>query len=280
MKNIINDLKSVFENDTTNIVKCWKITFKNNTNLAFTTNDENILYENVLYNSLSANDVDNIKSNIDIKEDNFEIINIISSNLINKDDILNGKYDSAKVEIFLLDTQNLDNGKVVLLSGKISNIELKDDIFTAKVVGLKDEINKTIGEKYSPLCRCNFCDSKCKLNKNNFTFSGTITNIIDETSFITTNTTILSKSSGYFDYGIIEFTSGNNIGQKMEVKQYNNGQFILQLNLPKNLSIDDTFNVIVGCNKEFSTCRDKFNNAINFHGEPHLPGMNILLKVK
>ena len=280
MKNITNDLKSVFENETTNIVKCWKITFKDDTNLAFTTNDENFLYKNVLYNSLSANDVDNIKSNIDIKEDNFEIINIISSNLINKNDILNGKYDSAKVEIFLLDTQNLDKGKVVLLSGKISNIELKDDIFTVKVAGLKDEINKTIGEKYSPLCRCNFCDSKCKLNKNNFTFSGTITNIIDEVSFITNNEIILSKSSGYFDYGIIEFTSGNNIGQKMEIKQYNNGQFILQLNLPKNLAIGDTFNVIAGCNKEFSTCCDKFNNAINFHGEPHLPGMNILLKVK
>lgn len=280
MKNITNDLKSVFENETTNIVKCWKITFKDHTNLAFTTNDENILYENVLYNSLSANDVDNIKSNIDIKEDNFEIVNIISSNLIDKDDILNGKYDSAKVEIFLLDTQNLDKGKVVLLSGKISNIELKDDIFTAKVVGLKDEINKTIGEKYSPLCRCNFCDSRCKLSKNNFTFSGTITNVIDEVLFITDNEIILSKSSGYFDYGIIEFTSGNNIGQKMEVKQYNNGQFILQLNLPKNLAIGDTFNVVAGCNKEFSTCCNKFNNAINFRGEPHLPGMNILLKVK
>ena len=37
---------------------------------------------------------------------------------------------------------------------------------------------------------------------------------------------------------------------------------------------------IAGCNKEFSTCCNKFNNAINFHGEPHLPGMNILLKVK
>ena len=280
MKNITNDLKSVFENETTNIVKCWKITFKDNTNLTFTTNDENILYENVLYNSLSANDVDNIKSNIDIKEDHFEIVNIISSNLINKDDILNGKYDSAKVEIFLLDIQNLDKGKVVLLSGKISNIELKDDVFTAKVVGLKDEINKTIGEKYSPLCRCNFCDSRCKLSKNNFTFSGTITNVIDEVSFITNNEIILSKSSGYFDYGIIEFTSGNNIGQKMEIKQYDSGKFILQLNLPKNLSVGDNFNLVTGCNKEFSTCCNKFNNAINFRGEPHLPGMNILLKVK
>ena len=98
--------------------------------------------------------------------------------------------------------------------------------------------------------------------------------------FITDNEIILSKSSGYFDYGIIEFTSGNNIGQKMEIKQYNGGQFILQLNLPKSLSVGDNFNVVAGCNKEFSTCCDKFNNAINFHGEPHLPGMNILLKVK
>jgi len=33
-----------------------------------------------------------------------------------------------------------------------------------------------------------------------------------------------------------------------------------------------------GCDKRFETCRDRFSNAINFRGEPHLPGNDLLTR--
>jgi uncharacterized phage protein (TIGR02218 family) len=30
--------------------------------------------------------------------------------------------------------------------------------------------------------------------------------------------------------------------------------------------------VTAGCDRQFSTCRSKFNNAVNFRGFPHMPG--------
>jgi len=279
MKTIADDLKTSFEQNTTNIVKCWKITLNDESIEGFTTNSEDFSYNDVIYNSFSSGDLKDIKSNLDIEEDIFEFSNIISSDLITINDILAGKYDNATIEIFLIDINNKDNGEIILLNGTISDIECKDNTFIAKVKGLKDKINKTIGEVYSPLCRCSFCDEKCGLDKSNFTFLGTITNVTDAVTFITTDETILNQSDGYFDNGIIEFTSGNNNGQKMEIKQYANGTFLLALNLPQELSVGDTFNVIAGCDKQFSTCCDTFSNAVNFRGEPHLPGIEILLKV-
>lgn len=279
MKTTTDDLKSSFEADTTNIVKCWKITLKDSSIIGFTTNSEDFNYNNIKYNSFSSGDVGNIESNLDIEEDSFEFSNMISSELIAESDILSGKYDNATIEIFLIDIQNQSNGKVTLLNGVISDIECKGNMFTAKVKGLKDSIDKTIGEVYSPLCRCRFCDTKCGLEETNFTFSATITNVSDAVTFITDDATILSKTTGYFDNGIIEFTSGNNKGQKMEIKQYANGTFILSLNLPNELKVGDAFNVIAGCDKKFATCCDAFDNAVNFRGEPHLPGIETLLKV-
>jgi uncharacterized phage protein (TIGR02218 family) len=278
MRIIEDNLKISFEQDTTNIIKCWKIVLKNGTVTGFTTNSENLFYENVNYNAFSGDDVRNIKSNLDIEEDSFEFSNIISSDLISENDVLSGKYDNAKIEIFLLDAKNQNNGKVILLTGTISDIECKGNVFTAKVKGLKDEINKTIGEVYSPLCRCSFCDAKCGLSKSNFTLTATISNVIDEITFITDDATILSKTTGYFDNGVIEFISGKNKGHKMEIKQHAGGTFILSLNLPYSLVISDKFNIIAGCNKQFTTCCEKFNNAVNFRGEPHLPGIDTLLK--
>jgi uncharacterized phage protein (TIGR02218 family) len=36
--------------------------------------------------------------------------------------------------------------------------------------------------------------------------------------------------------------------------------------------------LIEGCDKQLATCRDRFGNAINFRGEAHLPGNDLLTR--
>ena len=33
-----------------------------------------------------------------------------------------------------------------------------------------------------------------------------------------------------------------------------------------------------GCDKRFTTCRERFANGANFRGEPHLPGNDLLTR--
>lgn len=279
MKDISGNLKEIINQEVLNLVRCWKITLENGNTLCFTTSNEDFVYQNEKYNSIPAYEISNLNANVDINDDSAEISNLIVNDLIKDSDILSGLYNNAKVEIFIIDKDNLDAGKVSLLNGNITDIEYKDNVFIAKVSGLKTQLNKTIGDVYSPLCRCGFCSDKCKLNKNNFTFSGIVSSVINNVNFETNTTTITQKSSGYFDYGIIEFTSGKNIGQKTEVKQFQYNSIILASELPYKIEVGDNFNITAGCDKQFSTCCNKFNNAINFRGEPHLPGTDILLKI-
>ena len=39
----------------------------------------------------------------------------------------------------------------------------------------------------------------------------------------------------------------------------------------------DTFVVTAGCDKRFDTCRDRFDNAVNFRGFPHIPGNDFVV---
>jgi uncharacterized phage protein (TIGR02218 family) len=41
----------------------------------------------------------------------------------------------------------------------------------------------------------------------------------------------------------------------------------------------DAFTVTAGCDKQLATCRDKFANAVNFRGFPHMPGPDYVLAV-
>ena len=36
--------------------------------------------------------------------------------------------------------------------------------------------------------------------------------------------------------------------------------------------------LVEGCDKQLATCRDRFANAINFRGEAHLPGNDLLTR--
>jgi uncharacterized phage protein (TIGR02218 family) len=47
--------------------------------------------------------------------------------------------------------------------------------------------------------------------------------------------------------------------------------------MPFNISAGDEFTIVAGCDKASRTCIEKFNNIINFRGEPDLPGMDKLL---
>jgi hypothetical protein len=112
---------------------------------------------------------------------------------------------------------------------------------------------------------------------------------VDTTSFPTYTgggtVTPLGSGSGYFDNGVLTFTSGLNAGFSMEVQSYVPGQITLEL--PVGPPYDgfaapqagDTYTMHAGCDYSMATCRDRFNNIINFRGEPYLPGTDKLMQV-
>jgi uncharacterized phage protein (TIGR02218 family) len=72
--------------------------------------------------------------------------------------------------------------------------------------------------------------------------------------------------------------SGANCGLSTIVLQVS-GSTIQIRDLPR-LPIENGCRVELreGCDKKFATCTERFNNAINFRGEPHLPGNDLLTR--
>lgn len=91
--------------------------------------------------------------------------------------------------------------------------------------------------------------------------------------------TPLGSDTGYFDFGLITFTSGANNGRSMEVKSYVPGQITLQLPMPYDVAVGDTYTIVAGCDKSRDTCRDRFNNIANMRAFPFLPGIDQIVQV-
>jgi hypothetical protein len=91
--------------------------------------------------------------------------------------------------------------------------------------------------------------------------------------------TPLGSGSGYFDFGLMTFTSGANNGLSGEVKTYVPGQWTLEIPFPYTIAGTETYSMRAGCDKSLATCKAKFSNVINFRGEPYLPGIDKIVQV-
>ena len=123
---------------------------------------------------------------------------------------------------------------------------------------------------YQSVCLHTVYDAGCGVAKASFTATGTVaaSPAPTATSIKTGNT----QAAGYFDQGVVTFTSGGNAGLKRTVKAYDGaGGFTFALPLPVAPSAGDTISVFAGCDKTLATCRSKFSNDGKFRGFPWVP---------
>jgi uncharacterized phage protein (TIGR02218 family) len=274
MKNITNELKSHLADEVTTLATCWKLTRRDGLIMGFTDHDSDIVFEPVTFVASSGFTASAVQSTSGFAVDNLDVEGMLTSEFIAEADLHAGLYDFAQIEIFLLNYANLSQGKLLVRFGWIGEVSYGKNQFVAEVRGLSQKLAQKIGSLFSPTCRAMFGDAKCGKNLNDYKFTATITAVESSQVF----TTALANPAGYFNYGFLKFTSGANDDLQMEVKDYVGGKITLALPMPYEVEVGDSLEVYAGCDKLIKTCKDKFSNAINFRGEPHVPGTDRILE--
>lgn len=91
----------------------------------------------------------------------------------------------------------------------------------------------------------------------------------------------LNKPTNWFQWGLLEFLTGPAKGYTMECIGWNADTKVCDLVLPVPFRPEpgDLVRIQTGCDKKIGTCAAKFSNAINFRGEPYLPGTDTYFRV-
>jgi len=90
-------------------------------------------------------------------------------------------------------------------------------------------------------------------------------------------TPTLPAPAGWFNDGIITFTSGVMNGLSLDMKSWDGETITMFLPMPYQPAPGDTFTIEPGCDKLNTTCYGKFNNIVNHRGESFIPGNDLLL---
>jgi len=274
MRSASSNMTSHLAGEVTSLAVCWKLTLTDNSVLGFTDHTSDLTISSQLYKAATGFSPTSIETKDKFSVDNLDVAGILDAAAITEADIMAGKYDFAEIEIFMVNVTDLSQGIITHRRGWLGEVTLKNGQFIVEVRGLAQKLSQNIVELYSPTCRAIFGDNRCKTNPASYTVGGVVNTITSRQVFISNS---MTQAAGYFSGGEIQFLTGANAGRRMEIKEFANKQFTLVLPMPNNIAVGDSFNAIAGCDKTIGTCAGKFANAVNFRGEPFVPGMDKML---
>jgi uncharacterized phage protein (TIGR02218 family) len=242
--------------------------------MGFTDHVQDLVIESQLYKASTGFSPTTIETNHQFSVDNLDVAGILDDASLTESDIMAGLYDFAEVHIFMVNSQDLSQGLITHRKGWLGEVSLKKGQFTAEVRGLAQKLSQNIGELYSPTCRAILGDSRCQINLSSYTISGSVSGVFSGHLF---KYDTLTQSTGYFSKGEVHWLTGQNAGRRMEIKEFVNKEITLMLPMLSPIAVGDTFEAIAGCDKILKTCSSTFHNALNFRGEPYVPGMDKIL---
>lgn len=281
MKTIPSALKTHYASGSTTLAFLWKVTRLDGTIFGFTNHDDAISFGGVTYAPSSAFDGSAVSTKAELNVDNLELIGLLDSEGITAVDVEAGLWDGAAIELRRVNWADLSMGSEILRVGELGQVSRKQGQYVAEMRGLMQKLQNNIGRVVNPSCDAQLGDSRCKVDLSGsptYQASAIVLSIVGSTMI----TAALSQADGWFSYGWLEFTSGQNTGVGREVRSHTAGSpatVVTILPFPFPIGLGDAFTITAGCDKQKSTCINKFHNLLNFRGFSFVPGQTKIMKV-
>ena len=188
---------------------------------------------------------------------------------------VDGLMDNADVwleRVYMSSPGNTSMGSVPLFKGNISDITEANRLFAQfDIKDRREKLNIPFPYNvFQPACRWTLYSAGCTLIKANWGVNGAVLAGGGALGFNVN----LTNPTGYFDQGTILFTSGENEGIEVAVRQYINGSpstILLFKPLPAAPAAGDQFTGFPGCDYTMATCQNKFGNLTNHGGFEFVP---------
>ncbi|HZQ25264.1 MAG TPA: DUF2163 domain-containing protein [Terriglobales bacterium] len=216
-----------------------------------------------------------IENKSDLSSDNQEVTCFIDSETIKNSDLRFGIWDGCDVEIRLVNYNDLTMGEVKLRKGTLGNLSWKSALLTAELLGLGNMLQQNLGRSYGAPCDAELGDSRCQATVP--THTGVIATSVSSHE-ITASGGTLNLTDGYYDDGVMTYTSGVNNGLSNQIDHWDGTTLTLKLQQFSAPSAGDTFTISPGCKHDPTDCRVKFGNFVNYQGFPTMPGQDTILQ--
>jgi uncharacterized phage protein (TIGR02218 family) len=276
MRTIPEALKAHLAEDATTTCHAWRVTRRDGAVMGFTDHDHDLAFASTVFLAACGFEASDWETQGGLAASAGDVAGALSSDAISEADVAAGKFDGARVEMFLVNwTQPSQHLRLRVT--EIGEVTRSEGFFRAELRGLAHKLDEIRGRIYSRRCDARFGDARCGKNAGSSAYRVTATVAEADVDRMTV-VGIDSFPTGFFRYGRVKFTSGQNADVALDVEGHRkaDGAVVIDFWLPMTIAPEpgDTCEITAGCDKTFDTCRIKFDNQRSFRGFPHMPGVD------
>ncbi|MCZ8314359.1 DUF2163 domain-containing protein [Phreatobacter sp.] len=273
-------LQARLDTGCTTLATAWIVRRRDDVVLGFTDHDADLVVDGVTCRAASGFDASAAAEKLGFATATAEIAGALVDEASSEADLRAGRYDGASVEVHVVDWQapELSLHLSTLTLGAVTR---EGPAFRAELRSRTAALDVERGRLYTPRCSADLGDARCGVDLTApDRRAEVLVAMVGEASLVVSG---LGLDSDRLAGGRLLVTSGAAAGWSVEIAAASAVTGGVRLSLwqapPDPPAPGDAVTVTIGCDKSFSTCRDRFANALNFRGFPHMPGIDRILSV-
>lgn len=253
----------------------WRLLRRDGVALGFVTHDRDLWLDGLCHRAAPGMVPSAIRRSAGLEADSAEVEGALAHNALSARDIACGRFDGAALLIGLVDWQSGESE--VLYRGTLGTLAAADDHFQATVLSTKAELHRDPVPRTSPSCRAVFCGPECGLSSVAHDLRAQVA-----ACDLEANTVAIAGADGErgADWigGRLRWLDGPLAGTASTILWADGPSLILAT--PLELAVPSGTAVLLrqGCDRTLATCAGRFANAVNFRGEPLLPGNDFVAR--
>lgn len=258
----------------TTLALCWRIDRRDGVSLGFTGHDRDLFLGGLPYRAAPGMTPSAVSLTDRFDVDTLEIAGALTDDAITDADMAAGRWDGAAVRLFATDWSDPDAAPVHLLRGALGEVGIRDGAFTAELAGPTAPLDRPVVEETSAECRAALGDRRCRVDLAPRTHFARV--VAADGATLTLD--IVEPGANAFAQGRLLWIDGANSGLSSLSAASDGAVMTLREVPPFAVTPGTLVRVVEGCDRTIATCRDRFANAVNFRGEPWLPGNDLLTR--
>ena len=265
---------SIVDGDLSTIAFCWRIERRDGICLGFTTHDRDLTIDGLVYRAAPGMLPSAVSVTDGFDSDALDVAGALTSDAITGRDLEAGRWDGAAVALFMADWEEPGGERVAVAAGEIGDVSLTGSGFSAELRGPTALLDRPVVELTSPECRARLGDARCRVDMAGRVRITKVTAVVDE------DVIEVAEAAGgnAYGYGRLRWLSGPNSGLESAILRSEGMRLTLREAPAFAPSPGTLVEISEGCDKALATCAGRFGNVVNFRGEPHLPGIDLLTR--
>lgn len=249
------------------VASFWRVWRKDGVALGFTTHDRDLWFGGMLHRAAPGLTPSAIRRTAGFTDEGADVEGALAHDCIAEAGLAAGRYDGAAIAIGAVDWETLEHA--VFYRGAIEAVSREGNTFAAELASAKAALAIDPVPRSSPTCRARFCGPGCGLSPARFTRRAEVSMVADG------RVQFEAIDPALYAGGELRWLDGPQAGLGATILAADGSGLLLDRSF---VGVEPGLRALLreGCDHTIATCTARFGNAVNFQGEPFLPGTDLL----